>query len=104
LSYAELGSKTLSFTVYDFDRFSKHDQIGQVVIPLNSVDLGRVVEEWRVLVSAVNDERVRNETCSQLLEPVYNCNIETLLFYARFEFVHSLLFKYYLLLLLNKSA
>jgi len=46
------------FTVYDFDRFSKHDQIGQVVIPLNSVDLGRIVEEWRVLVNPVSDDRV----------------------------------------------
>ncbi|PVD28805.1 hypothetical protein C0Q70_11400, partial [Pomacea canaliculata] len=27
--YAEIGSKTLVFAVYDFDRFSKHDQIGQ---------------------------------------------------------------------------
>lgn len=49
--YAEMGSKTLVFAVYDFDRFSKHDQIGQVKVPLNSVDLGRVVEEWRDLTS-----------------------------------------------------
>lgn len=49
--YAEIGSKTLTFAVYDFDRFSKHDQIGQVKVPLNSVDLGKVVEEWRDLTS-----------------------------------------------------
>ena len=49
--YAEIGSKTLVFAIYDFDRFSKHDQIGQVQVPLNSVDLGRVVEEWRDLTS-----------------------------------------------------
>ena len=60
LPYADLGAKTLSFTVYDFDRFSKHDQIGQVVIPLNSVDLGRVVDEWRVLVNPITEERVRS--------------------------------------------
>jgi len=35
------------FNIYDFDRFSKHDHIGQLKVPLNSVDLGRVVEEWR---------------------------------------------------------
>lgn len=57
--YAEMGSKTLAFAVYDFDRFSKHDQIGQVFVPLNSVDLGRVVEEWRDLISPENEERVR---------------------------------------------
>jgi len=56
--YAEIGSKTLTFAVYDFDRFSKHDQIGQVLVPLNSVDLGRVVEEWRDLTSAESDEKV----------------------------------------------
>jgi len=58
LPYAEMGAKTLSLTVYDFDRFSKHDQIGQVAIPLNSVDLGQIVEEWRVLVSPITDEKV----------------------------------------------
>jgi len=47
VSYAEVGSKTLMFQVYDFDRFSKHDHIGQVKVPLNSVDLGRILEEWR---------------------------------------------------------
>jgi len=55
--YAEMGAKTLVFAVYDFDRFSKHDQIGQVFVPLNSVDLGRVVEEWRDLVSPEAEER-----------------------------------------------
>ncbi|XP_076466117.1 synaptotagmin-1-like isoform X2 [Babylonia areolata] len=49
--YAEIGSKTLTFAIYDFDRFSKHDQIGLVKVPLNSVDLGRVIEEWRDLSS-----------------------------------------------------
>ncbi len=43
------------FAVYDFDRFSKHDQIGQVKVALNSVDLGRVVEEWRDLTSPESD-------------------------------------------------
>ena len=55
VQYAEIGSKTLTFLIYDFDRFSKHDQIGQVQVPLNSVDLGRVVEEWRDLTSPEAD-------------------------------------------------
>ena len=50
-----MGGKTLVFAVYDFDRFSKHDQIGQVRVPLNSVDLGAVVEEWRDLTSPESD-------------------------------------------------
>ena len=53
--FAEIGGKTLVFAIYDFDRFSKHDQIGQVRVPLNSVDLGRVVEEWRDLTSPESD-------------------------------------------------
>ncbi|CAH1798239.1 unnamed protein product [Owenia fusiformis] len=45
--YASIGAKTLVLAVYDFDRFSKHDRIGQIHVPLSSVDLGRVIEEWR---------------------------------------------------------
>ena len=48
-------SKTLVFAIYDFDRFSKHDQIGEVKIPLCQVDLAQVIEEWRDLVSAEVD-------------------------------------------------
>ena len=53
--YAEMAAKTLVFAIYDFDRFSKHDQIGQVHVPLNSVDLGRVIEEWRDITSPDNE-------------------------------------------------
>ena len=42
--YAEIGGKTLVLAVYDFDRFSKHDVIGEARIPMNSVDLGHVFE------------------------------------------------------------
>lgn len=59
--YAEIGSKTLTFAVYDFDRFSKHDQIGQVKVPLNSVDLGKVVEEWRDLTSPDTESEKENK-------------------------------------------
>ncbi|GIY29679.1 synaptotagmin 1 [Caerostris extrusa] len=31
--FAEITSKTLVFAIFDFDRFSKHDQIGEVKIP-----------------------------------------------------------------------
>lgn len=55
--FAEVASKTLVFAVYDFDRFSKHDQIGQVQVPLNSVDLGKTLEEWRDLTSPENEEK-----------------------------------------------
>ncbi|CAH8862536.1 unnamed protein product [Trichobilharzia szidati] len=49
IPYAEITAKTVQFTVYDFDRFSKHDQIGQIKVPLSTVDLCNVIEEWREL-------------------------------------------------------
>lgn len=48
-------SKTLVFGIYDFDRFSKHDQIGEVKIPLCQVDLAQTIEEWRDLQSVEGD-------------------------------------------------
>ncbi|XP_047453412.1 synaptotagmin-9b [Mugil cephalus] len=38
VAYAELTSRKLHFSVYDFDRFSRHDLIGQVVVD-NFLDL-----------------------------------------------------------------
>ncbi|RWS19493.1 synaptotagmin-2-like isoform X2, partial [Leptotrombidium deliense] len=36
-------------SIYDYDRFSKHDQIGKIKIPMNHVDLAQTIEEWRDL-------------------------------------------------------
>ncbi|KAF4526755.1 hypothetical protein B566_EDAN015102 [Ephemera danica] len=49
--YSEAMNKTLVFAIFDFDRFSKHDQIGEVKLPLCQVDLAQTIEEWRDLVS-----------------------------------------------------
>uniref|UniRef100_A0A8C6X039 Synaptotagmin n=1 Tax=Neogobius melanostomus TaxID=47308 RepID=A0A8C6X039_9GOBI len=43
--YVELGGKTLVMTVYDFDRFSKHDAIGDIKVPMNKVDFSHITEE-----------------------------------------------------------
>lgn len=43
-------------SVYDYDRFSKHDIIGEVKLPMNTVDLGQPIEEWRDLESAEKEE------------------------------------------------
>ena len=48
-------------SVYDFDRFSKHDQIGQVVIPLSSLDLCQTLEETRD-ISSPDEEKVTDKT------------------------------------------
>lgn len=39
-------------TVYDFDRFSKHDAIGDVRLQMNKVDFSHLTEEWRDLQKA----------------------------------------------------
>ncbi|TMS33539.1 hypothetical protein L596_001270 [Steinernema carpocapsae] len=54
--FAEIGNKTLVFAIYDFDRFSKHDQIGQVLLPLGKIDLGAVVEEWKDIAPPPDDK------------------------------------------------
>jgi len=51
VAYNEILTKTLIFSVYDFDRFSKHDQIGEIRLPMNQIDLAQTIEEWRDLQS-----------------------------------------------------
>ncbi|KAL1490030.1 hypothetical protein ABEB36_013941 [Hypothenemus hampei] len=51
MPYAEAMNKTLVFAIFDFDRFSKHDQIGEVKVPLCQIDLAQTIEEWRELQS-----------------------------------------------------
>ncbi|OAF69555.1 Synaptotagmin VIII [Intoshia linei] len=53
--YAEIGSKTLVFAIYDFDRFSKHDRIGQIHIPLGQIDLCNQIEEWKKIQNPDSD-------------------------------------------------
>ncbi|XP_017551616.1 synaptotagmin Vb [Pygocentrus nattereri] len=57
IPYAELGGKTLVLQVFDFDRFGKHDVIGQIKIPMNSVDLGQPMHQWRDLENAEKEEQ-----------------------------------------------
>lgn len=42
--------------VFDFDRFSKHDMIGEIKIPMNSIDLGQPMQTWRDLESGEKEE------------------------------------------------
>ncbi|XP_030624870.1 synaptotagmin-2 [Chanos chanos] len=56
IPFQEMGGKTLVMSVYDFDRFSKHDVIGEVKIPMNTLDLAQPIEQWRDLESAEKEE------------------------------------------------
>ena len=59
IEYNFFSDKTLVLAIYDYDRFSKHDQIGEVTIPLGSVDFGKVVTEWReICPPRKNDAKV----------------------------------------------
>uniref|UniRef100_A0A3P9I858 Synaptotagmin n=1 Tax=Oryzias latipes TaxID=8090 RepID=A0A3P9I858_ORYLA len=57
--YTEMGGRTLVMTVYDFDRFSKHDAIGAVKIPMRGVDFSQSMQEWRDLQKAEKEESER---------------------------------------------
>lgn len=54
--------------IYDFDRFSKHDIIGEVKVPMNTVDLGQPIEEWRDLQGGEKEEVRVERTSSQCSE------------------------------------
>ncbi|XP_063053906.1 synaptotagmin-1-like, partial [Engraulis encrasicolus] len=53
----ELSESTLVMQVYDFNRFSKHDIIGELRLQLSSVDWNHVIEEWKDLTEASKFEQ-----------------------------------------------
>lgn len=68
-------------SVYDFDRFSKHDVIGEIKIPMNTLDLAKPIEEWRDLDSADQEEvgLMRRYVCECYI------TITTIMFALMFE-------------------
>jgi len=64
--YADAMGKTLVFAIYDFDRFSKHDQIGEVKLPLCMVDLAQTIEEWGEVTSIEGDDGKLGDICFSL--------------------------------------
>lgn len=51
-----MSESTLVMQVYDFNRFARHDIIGEVRLPLSNVDLQHVMEQWNELVAASKTE------------------------------------------------
>ena len=43
-TYEELQEKTVRFSVFDFDKFSRHDAIGEVLVRINDVDVSRELD------------------------------------------------------------
>ena len=49
ISYSEITNRTLSMELFDFDRFSGHDLIGEAKLQMIDVDLASNIDEWRAL-------------------------------------------------------
>ncbi len=45
MPFNEISGQTLEMVVFDFDRFGKHDQIGQVSVQLGKIDLATTIEK-----------------------------------------------------------
>jgi len=58
VEYGDLDSRTLVLQVYDYDRFSADEMIGQVTYPLSQNDVTRVQNEWRDLQTSSSDDQV----------------------------------------------
>ncbi|NXA08884.1 SYT1 protein, partial [Sapayoa aenigma] len=64
---AEVPESTLVMQIYDFNRFAKHDIIGEVRLPLASVSLQHVIEQWSDLAAASRvEEEQLGEICFSL--------------------------------------
>jgi len=66
LPYADTFEKTLMFTIFDYDRFSKHDRIGEIKIPLSMVDLAQTINEWKDIESNKEDDQYLGDICFSL--------------------------------------
>eukprot|EP00088_Acartia_fossae_P011171 TRINITY_DN15620_c0_g1_i1.p1 TRINITY_DN15620_c0_g1~~TRINITY_DN15620_c0_g1_i1.p1 ORF type:complete len:418 (-),score=179.51 TRINITY_DN15620_c0_g1_i1:132-1385(-) len=66
LPYADTFDKTLMFTIFDFDRFSKHDKIGEIKLPLCQIDLAQPVNEWRDVEADKEDDQYLGDICFSL--------------------------------------
>ena len=74
--YSEIVGKTLVFAIFDFDRFSKHDQIGEVKVALCQIDLAQTIEEWKDLQSVEGEGgQVRDQYIKLLLLCNVNNNV-----------------------------
>ncbi|XP_031425616.1 synaptotagmin Va isoform X2 [Clupea harengus] len=54
--FNDLAGQSLVLQAFDFDRFGKHDVIGQITIAMNSIDLAQPIHEWKDLVGGEKEE------------------------------------------------
>ena len=53
VSESELSSRTLWLSVWDWDRFGRNQFLGEIKVPLKSLDLRNETELWYTLVDKV---------------------------------------------------
>ncbi|XP_041692472.1 synaptotagmin VIII isoform X2 [Coregonus clupeaformis] len=64
---AELNESTIVMKVFDFDRFSKHDIIGELRLQLGTIDWNHVIEEWKDLSEpSKSEDIILGEICFSL--------------------------------------
>ncbi|XP_071383387.1 synaptotagmin VIII [Centroberyx affinis] len=67
ISKASLAESTVVMQVFDFNRFTKHDIIGELRLQLGDVDWNHVIEEWRELGEPAKfEEENLGEICFSL--------------------------------------
>ena len=73
ITYAQLTSSYLHLKVFDYDRFSGHDLLGEAKVPIIDIDLTKPVDEWRILQPEFKMETkgVRNDFGEKLFFPFF---------------------------------
>ncbi|XP_016343278.1 synaptotagmin-2-like isoform X1 [Sinocyclocheilus anshuiensis] len=67
IPFNDLAGQTLLLQVFDFDRFGKNDVIGEIKIPMNSIDLAQPIHEWKDLVGGQKEEQEKlGDVCISL--------------------------------------
>ncbi|OXA53649.1 Synaptotagmin 1 [Folsomia candida] len=56
LPFADIMAKTLMIQCFDFDRFSKHDQIGEIRLAMCQIDLTAPFEGWKDLDPPLDED------------------------------------------------
>lgn len=46
ITYDDIKEKSISFHIYDYDKFSRHKVIGEVLVDIGKVDTSNSVEMW----------------------------------------------------------
>ncbi|OXA40639.1 Synaptotagmin 1 [Folsomia candida] len=66
IPFGDMMAKTLMIQCFDFDRFGKHDQIGEIRLPMCQIDLAACWEGWKDLDPPDDTEESPGDVCFSL--------------------------------------